>query len=204
MRKLNGLPVLTFLCLGAVCLISPLSLADDSTAKKTAASPVYEARYNWKISTLEHQEEQSESPNFIMTPGDGTPPAQALAALEPASQPKPKKEKIEDKILSMLPYKNTLKHTWNVIDGDVDLLTIEGLRFDRGNIGVAYTTRFIPFMGDVDGFKMEFCAGKDMEVNFESDVTPFVGKVKGLSFKGTAGEDSKISFRYKIDFPYDK
>jgi len=56
-------------------------------------------------------------------------------------------------------------------------------------------------IGDVDGFEMEFCAGKDMEINFKSDVTPFIGKLEGLSFRGKAGEDSAISFRYTVKLP---
>ena len=173
--------------------------ADELTAEPKQSSKIIEARYNWKLST--HQPIDNDAPQDFTASTNGAPPAEALAAIEPAAKPVKKKESIEDRLLSKLPYKNTLKHTWKVIDGDVDLLTVEGLRFDRGNKGVAYTTSFIPMMGHVDGYKMEFCAGEDMEINFESDITPFVGKVKGLSFKGTAGEDSKISFRYKIDWP---
>ncbi|NCO04323.1 MAG: hypothetical protein GW903_09050 [Alphaproteobacteria bacterium] len=201
MRELNSLPVLSFLCLGALYLISPPALAEESAAKNTPPSQVYQARINWKISSQESLDEQYQDQDFTMIPQGETPPADALKALESASKAAPEKEKFEDKLLSMLPYKNTLKHTWNVIDGDVDLLTVEGLRFDRGNRGIAYTTSFIPMIGDVDGFEMEFCAGKDMEINFKSDVTPFIGKLEGLSFRGKAGEDSAISFRYTVKLP---
>lgn len=201
MRKLNSSTTYTALSLWILCLITMPAQAEEISAKQQPSSQVIEARYNWKLST--HQPVDTTAEDDFTLSKNGAPTPEALAAIEPAAKrAAPKEKKIEDRLLSMLPYKDTLKHTWNVIDGDVDLLTVEGLRFDRGNKGVAYTTSFIPFMGDVDGFEMEFCAGEDMEINFESDAIPFMNKVDGLSFKGSAGEeDNRISFRYTMQLP---
>ncbi len=107
-------------------------------------------------------------------------------------------EEFVDKILSKIPYSKTLKSTWNVIDGDVDLY-VEGLRVDRGNKGVTYKTNTIPFMGEVDGVQFKASAGEDNKLSFESSVVPFVGHVEGLKFKSSVGDDdSQVSLRYNI------
>ena len=74
-----------------------------------------------------------------------------------------------DKLMEKVPYSKSIKHTWNVLDGDVDL-HFEDLRVDRGNKGVSY----------------------------KMDSLPLVGHVDGLQFKASAGiDDSNISLRYK-------
>jgi len=105
------------------------------------------------------------------------------------------KEKVMDKI----PYSEELEHTWNVIDGDVDLIGIQGLRGDRRNKGLEYKTSMLPFIGEVDGVEFKFKAGEKNEFSFKSDITPFIGDIKSLSYKGyTNTNNSAIFARYTI------
>lgn len=107
-------------------------------------------------------------------------------------------ENLKNKILKRIPYQNEAKYAWEVIDGDVDLY-FTGLRADRGNKGIEYTTNSLPFMGDVNGFELKFEAGENNKISFKSDVLPFIGRMEGLSFKGATGEEgSHISARYTI------
>ena len=190
-----------FLC--AFCCFPSFVLADESAESKNDG--IYEIRYNW------HNEETD-----YIQPFEATKPteieaeniinANKVALIDDnESEYKPKaksKQDFADELLDKLPYKNTLKHTWNVIDGDVDLIGVEGLRFDRGNTGVMYKTSTIPFMGEVDGMEIEFCAGEDHEINFESSVVPFVGKVDGFQMKSSIKEDNSrvyVSYTYSFD-----
>lgn len=101
-----------------------------------------------------------------------------------------------DGIMHHVPYKNTLKHTWNVIDGDVDL-GVTNLRMNRRNKGVTYKTNHIPLVGEVKGTELRADAGEDTKLTLTSDRLPFGGRVEGLQFKASVGsDDSNISLRY--------
>lgn len=90
---------------------------------------------------------------------------------------------------------------WDVVDGEVDIVTIEGLRVDRRNKGMNYTTSTIPMIGTIDGLELEFSAGDTNEFAFESKILPFVGQIEGFKLKGSTNNDrSKIFARYTIAF----
>lgn len=101
-----------------------------------------------------------------------------------------------DSMMEKLPYKNTIKYTWDVVDGDVDLMGVKNLRADAGNRGLTYKTNYIPFAGNVEGTKIQADFGKDTELKFESDYVPLVGRVDGLKFKTSVGDGADISLRY--------
>lgn len=102
-----------------------------------------------------------------------------------------------DNTLAKIPYSKQLKATWKVIDGDVDLY-MKGLRVDRGNKGVEYTTDYVPFMGPVEGVMFKAEAGEDNKLKFESSHIPFVGHVEGFKFKSSVGEEASVSVRYNV------
>lgn len=106
---------------------------------------------------------------------------------------------LEDKILALIPHSDKMKRVWSIADGDVDL-HFEGLRFDRKNMGVKYTTSTLPMIGEMTGIEFEFEAGDDNNLSFESDIMPLVGHIDGFTFKGSAGDDNRISARYTMNF----
>lgn len=109
-------------------------------------------------------------------------------------------EDFEDKIMAMIPHSGKMKQLWNYVDGDTDLY-FEGLRADKSNKGVQYTTSTIPLIGDIRGTKFKFSAGDKMEFGFKSNRIPLVGEVKGFSLKGSASPtNNKISARYTMQF----
>ena len=110
-----------------------------------------------------------------------------------------KKQDIEDQILAMVPHGQKMKQLWYIVDGDTDLY-FEGLRADKGNRGVKYTTNAMPLIGEVKGTEFEFSAGKDMEFGFESNRIPLIGEVEGFRLKGSVSDDAKISARYTMKF----
>lgn len=155
------------------------------------AAPFYEGRYNWQRE--ENERATNDNIKFLN---------QKTADLKnnpKQYQPKLSSENdFKNRLMNEIPYGENLKHMWDVVDGDVDL-HFTGLRADRRNRGLSYTTNYIPLMGDVDGIEMKFDAGKTNEFSLKSNITPFVGKVKGLSVRGsTTNEDSKVSARYTI------
>ena len=102
-----------------------------------------------------------------------------------------------DKLMEKVPYSKSIKHTWNVLDGDVDL-HFEDLRVDRGNKGVSYKMDSLPMIGKMDGAELNADLGEDSKLTFKSNYMPLVGHVDGLRFKASAGiDDSNISLRYK-------
>jgi hypothetical protein len=105
----------------------------------------------------------------------------------------------KDRVLSKIPYSEEMEYAWDIVDGDIDLLSVQGLRGDRRNKGLRYTTDSLPFIGSVDGMEFQFKAGDTNEFSFKSDVTPFVGRVDGLSYKAyTNTDNSAIYARYTI------
>lgn len=105
----------------------------------------------------------------------------------------------KEKVMEKIPYSEELEHTWNIIDGDVDLMGIQGLRGDRRNKGLEYKTNALPIIGNVDGVEFKFKTGEENEFSFKSDTTPFVGHVKGLSYRGfTNTKNTGIFARYTI------
>lgn len=189
-----------FVLMAAFCCAPMIAMAEDTV--KPNNTNIYEIRYNWDNDVI-----QSDAPFKATKPTEievePSAKSQHTALIETKdSQPKKKGKDIEDRILDILPFKNTLKQTWNVIDGDVDLMNIEGFRFDRGNKGLMYKTNVIPFMGEVDGMEIEFCAGEDNEINFESSAIPFVGEVEGFNLKSSVSEDNSrvyMQYTYKFD-----
>ncbi len=102
-------------------------------------------------------------------------------------------------LMNKIPYSQSLKYSWHVVDGDVDLY-FEDLRVDRGNKGISYTTQSLPMFGEIDGAELRAELGEDSQLSFQSDYMPFVGHVDGFQFRAAAGtDDSRISLRYKID-----
>lgn len=119
----------------------------------------------------------------------------------PKKEYKPDKDKdIGEELIDKLPFKNTLKYTWDFIDGDTDLY-FEGLRFDRGNRGLEYKTNALPYFGNVEGMKIKAEVGEKHKVTFETDYMPLVGRIEGLNLKATAGSKNAVSFRYSKSFP---
>lgn len=110
-----------------------------------------------------------------------------------------KKEEFEDQILALVPHGQKMKQLWYIVDGDTDLY-FEGLRADKGNMGVKYTTNAMPLIGEIRGTEFKFSAGKDMEFGFESNRIPLIGEVKGFRLKGSVSDDAKISARYTMKF----
>lgn len=106
------------------------------------------------------------------------------------------------KVLKKLPYKNTIKYTWDVMEGDVDLMDVKNFRADVGNRGVTYKTNYIPLMGNVEGTHIQADLGKDTELKFESDYFPLIGRKDGLKFKASVGDGANISLRYKKDISW--
>ena len=107
------------------------------------------------------------------------------------------KMSLEDKLIEQVPYGGRLKYLWNIADGDVDI-HFTGLRFNRKNMGLDYTTSTLPVIGTMDGVRFQLKAGDDNEFSFESRIIPFVGDIEGFSFKGSIGDNSRISARYTI------
>jgi len=114
---------------------------------------------------------------------------------------KAESENFGEKMLKKLPFKNTLKYTWDIIDGDEDVY-FEGLRLDRGNMGLEYKTKDIPVVGTVEAIEIKAEMGKSAKLQFESDYIPMVGRVEGFNFKATAGKNSNVSLRYKTDIDW--
>lgn len=108
-----------------------------------------------------------------------------------------------DRLIKKIPYKNTLKYTWDVIDGDVDL-GVKNLRVDRGNKGITYKTNHIPMLGEMEGTQIKAEAGEDTKLTLTSDRVPFGNRVEGLRFKASVGnDDSNISLRYQTSIDVD-
>jgi len=107
---------------------------------------------------------------------------------------------IDNKILDQIPYGDNIKHMWNIVDGDTDIY-FEGLRADRRNMGLSYTTTELPVIGKLNDIELEFTAGETNEISFKTHSIPFMGKLQGFTLKGTAGDDeNKIFARYTVKF----
>lgn len=114
------------------------------------------------------------------------------------NKPKKVEKSFKQKVMDKIPYSENAKHLWDVVDGDVDLHFV-GLRGDRRNQGLKYTTDTLPFVGQVDGMKLEFKAGGNNGLFFKSDKMPFIGRVKGLNYKGAISDGNNAFFaRYTI------
>lgn len=109
------------------------------------------------------------------------------------------KRDLDEKILAMVPHGQKMKKLWKIVDGDVDLHFV-GLRGDRRNKGLKYTTNSMPLLGEIRGTEFKFSAGEEMKFGFESNRIPFAGEVEGFQFKGSVGDDAKISARYTYKF----
>jgi len=64
----------------------------------------------------------------------------------------------EKALLNKLPGSKTLKYTWDVIDGDVDLIGVENLRADWRNRGLTYKNDI------TDSLQFQSALGKDSHV----------------------------------------
>ena len=187
------------LCTGICAFISSIGASNaQSTAQNTLLfiPAVYPIESAWNT-----QQYDFTTPAAIPIATENTNEANVADAATPKKDYKPDKDKdIGDKILSKLPFKNTLKYTWNVIDGDTDIY-FEGLRVDRGNRGLEYKTDALPYFGKVDGMKIKAEMGEKQKLTFETDYMPMVGRVDGLRLKASAGNKSEVSFRYSRSFP---
>lgn len=156
----------------------------------------YQNEYGWRHDAGDYREPVAP----LVEPQAGDAAAQVSLSKQQETlkkeQGKSYKEKdYLDKVLKKLPYSKRLKSTWKLIDGDTDVY-VEGLRLDRGNTGVTYTTSTVPFIGDVDGLEMKAEMGQDSKLKLKSSHVPFVGKVEGLEFKSSVGEEQAVSIRY--------
>lgn len=106
-------------------------------------------------------------------------------------------EDFVDKIMDKVPYSKRLKSTWNFIDGETDIY-VEGLRVDRGNMGLSYQTNTVPFVGEVEGLEIKAEMGEESKLKLKSSHVPFVGHVEGLEFKSSVGEEQAVSVRYTV------
>ena len=109
-------------------------------------------------------------------------------------------KKIQDEILDKIPFGDDLKGAWHFVDGDTDIIFI-GLRADRRNKGLTFTTKKLPILGEFDDVEFKFSAGDDNEVSFTTHTIPLMGRLEGFSFKATAGDDNnKVFARYTVAF----
>ncbi len=107
-----------------------------------------------------------------------------------------------ERLMKKIPYSKSLKYTWKVVDGDVDLY-FEDLRFDRGNKGVSYKIDTLPMIGKIHGTELKAEVGEDNKLTFKSDYMPLVGRIDGFQLKAsTTADDSNISLRYKTDISW--
>ena len=165
----------------------------------------YENEFKWRDPDYDFRRNEGTAAPSKTAAGHkkNTPPPDDLSLLtlnsysDDSARKQDEEEDAIDEILENIPYSNSLKSTWKVLDGDVDLY-VEGLRVDRGNKGLVYKTSTMPFMGEVEGVNIRAEVGEDNKVKLESSVIPFIGQVEGLKFKSSVGEDSAISVRYKI------
>lgn len=112
----------------------------------------------------------------------------------------PKKDNnLEERIMAMIPYSEEMKYLWNIADGDIDLY-FKGLRGDRRNKGVEYTTHKLPLIGQFEDTEFKAEVGEDMEFSFYTSSLPFKSKIEGFNFKGSVGDDARISARYTVKF----
>ena len=189
-----------------ICTFCAPALADESDYRIQSLNAeqggftisAYQNEFKWR-----HQNNDYGTPVApATTHGDDTlslSKDDAGEALEQESQASFKEddEDFVDKIMGKIPYSNTLKATWNFIDGDTDVM-VEGLRVDRGNKGLVYKTNYMPFAGNVDGMQFKAEMGEDMELIYESDTLPLVGRVEGMRFKSSVGDDAQVSLRYSM------
>ncbi len=162
---------------------------------------VYENNWSYDINT------QFEITASETTNSDTGTPRELLKSVETPEDEKRsatarfiEEANLEDKILSKVPHGSRIKHIWNIVDGDVDLY-FTGLRADKGNRGITYTTTNLPVIGKINDMKFEFSAGETNEISFTTHVIPFMGELKGFTLKGTAGDDdNKIFARYTVPF----
>lgn len=107
-----------------------------------------------------------------------------------------------DRLMKRIPYHKSLRYTWDIADGDVDIY-FENLRVDRRNKGLSYKTDSLPMIGKMDGAELEANLGGDSKLTFKSDYMPLVGRVDGFQFRASAGTDDRnISLRYKVDISW--
>jgi len=126
-------------------------------------------------------------------------PPTICVANEKRNKAKTMGKNFKEKVMDTVPYSEELEQTWNIIDGDVDLMGIQGLRGDRKNKGLEYKTNALPLIGEVDGVEFKFKTGDKNEFSFKSQITPFIGDIKGLSYRGyTNTNNSAIFARYTI------
>lgn len=121
-------------------------------------------------------------------------------AEETAEKNKAKKieKSFKQKVMDEIPYSEDIKYMWDIVDGDIDLY-VTGLRGDRRNKGLKYTTDTMPLIGKIDGMELQFKAGNKNGLFFKSDKMPFIGHIKGLSYKGAiSNKDTALFARYTI------
>ncbi|NCT40728.1 MAG: hypothetical protein GW778_03585 [Alphaproteobacteria bacterium] len=195
------------LCVGFFAFIgfSTIASAQNTDQQNLFIPSVYTLDNAWN--TQKHDFTQTEAVPIILDTQDAMNIADAQnkdvapnADKNQAAFKSKDDEDWEDKLLDKLPYKNTLKYTWKIIDGKENIY-FEGLRVDRGNKGLEYRTQDVPFIGKVDALKMRAEIGESSNLIFESDYIPLLGRKEGFNFKATAGSDSNVSIRYKTSFP---
>lgn len=107
-----------------------------------------------------------------------------------------------DRLVKNIPYGHSLKQTWHVVDGDVDLY-FEGLRVNRRNKGVSYTVNALPVVGTINRGKLKAHLGEESNLTYASDYIPLIGRIDDMRFQASTGtQDSNISLRYKIDIAW--
>jgi hypothetical protein len=133
---------------------------------------------------------------------DEAPVASEVNKADKKSSESKKKDDFVDRLMEKIPYSQSLKYTWDVVDGDVDLY-FKDLRVDRRNKGLSYTVNSLPMIGEMNGSELRADVGEESKLTFKSDYVPFVGHVDGFQFKASTGtDDSNISLRYKIDITW--
>jgi len=162
---------------------------------------VYAVEGDWRAQNYDFT--NNAPPAIITTNTDDYLKDNNAAAVKAAkSKLKSDDENMADKLMKKIPYSKSLKYTWDVVDGDVDL-GVKNLRMDRGNMGVSYKTNALPMLGDMDGSQIKAELGRSSKVTFESDYMPMVGRIDGLQFKASTGTSkSTLSLRYKTDITW--
>jgi hypothetical protein len=107
---------------------------------------------------------------------------------------------IKEQLIEKIPFGSEMHKSWKVIDGDVDLY-FKGLRADRQNKGVEYSSKTLPFVGEMEKSEWKIDAGEDMKFTFETNGLPFVANVEGFHFKTSVSSDDTHAYaKYTIAF----
>lgn len=188
------------MCVCASIVPIASATADDSSQIPRFTISAYQNEYGWRDLSSVPASPSETAPLEGETLSLTSDTAQkTLSGSESKKSYKKDDEDFVDKIMDKIPYRKQLKATWDFVDGETDVMGVQGLRVDRGNKGLVYKTSYMPMMGEVKGVEWKGEVGEDAKLTFKSHRIPFMGEVEGLTFKTSVGDDAKVSLRYAIE-----